>query len=81
MLRLGLNGVNDGGDNSSINPANSESINHNLTAKEKADREKDVTECSSQIMYSRRYYDEEFEYRYVAPLIMRVSYPSALLGM
>lgn len=34
-----------------------------LSGRELLEREKDVVEFSGQIMYSRRYYDEEFEYR------------------
>ncbi|PJF18501.1 hypothetical protein PSACC_01650 [Paramicrosporidium saccamoebae] len=34
--------------------------------KERAEREKDIAEYAQQIMYSRRYYDEEFEYRCAA---------------
>lgn len=35
----------------------------NLSGKERAEREKDIAEHGQQILYSRRYYDEEFEYR------------------
>jgi hypothetical protein len=35
----------------------------NAPPKERVEREKDIAEYSQQIMYSRRYYDEEFEYR------------------
>lgn len=36
----------------------------NAPPKERSEREKDIAEHSQQIMYSRRYYDDEFEYRY-----------------
>lgn len=34
-----------------------------VSEKERAERDKDIAECSQQIMYSRRYYDDEYEYR------------------
>lgn len=42
----------------------SESAILNVSAKEKSERDKDIAEHGRNIMYSRRYYDEEFEYRY-----------------
>lgn len=35
----------------------------NVSEKELHEREKDISEFSKQIMYSRRYYDDEYEYR------------------
>lgn len=35
----------------------------NVPEKELHEREKDIVEFSKQIMYSRRYYDDEYEYR------------------
>lgn len=35
----------------------------NASAKERAERDKDISEHGQQILYSRRYYDDEFEYR------------------
>lgn len=54
MLRLGEGNEGDAAAASILN----------VSGKERQEREKDVAEHSSHIMYSRRYYDEEHEYRY-----------------
>lgn len=54
MLRLGLNGASA--------DASCESL-LNVSMKDRQEREKDVLEHQQQIMYSRRYYDDEYEYR------------------
>lgn len=59
MLRLGLQGQSGEASASLLN----------VSSKEKQERDKDVSEFSQQIMYSRRYYDDEFEYRY------RITFP------
>ena len=41
----------------------SESTILNLSGKEKVERDRDIAEHSQHIMYSRRYYDDEYEYR------------------
>lgn len=35
----------------------------NISEKERIERDREISEHSSNIMYSRRYYDDEFEYR------------------
>lgn len=35
----------------------------NVSEKERIEREREIVEHSPNIMYSRRYYDDEFEYR------------------
>lgn len=72
MLRLGTNGASAAATGTAsttleqlYEPTPSEPSLLELSGRELEEREKDVAEYNKNIMYSRRYYDEEFEYRYV----------------